>query len=118
MIPPASAYPVPSTNITWPVSYPPSLANIIFVRPDWSDLEATILYLRQNPEIAKGIAQNQRELMVNGGYLSEAAEACYWRSLIRAWSKMVRTSESKGEKGRAWGEGTRWETYSLIEELQ
>ena len=56
--------------------------------------------------------------MVNGGYLSEAAEACYWRSLIRAWSKMARTSESEGEKGRGWSEGTRWETYSLIEEIQ
>jgi hypothetical protein len=90
---------------------------MIFVSPDWSDLEATILYLRKNPELAKGIARNQRELMVKGGYLSESAEACYWRSLIRAWGKVVRTSETDGEVGEGWGEGMRWETYSLLEEV-
>jgi hypothetical protein len=61
------------------------------------------MWLRENPKIAKGIAQRQRELMVGSGYLSEAAETCYWRSLIRVWSRTVRTDEADG-----WGMGVRW----------
>jgi len=45
--------------------------------------------------------------MFERGYLSEAAEACYWRRLIRGWSEQVRINEVE------WEEGTRWETYSL-----
>jgi len=108
--PPPSAYPLPSTNITWPMSFHPYLANVVFVRPDWSDLEETISYLRKNPELARSIAQRQREVMVNGGYLSEAAEACYWRGLIKAWSEMARVNETE----KPWGEGMRWETFSLL----
>jgi hypothetical protein len=106
--PPSTSYPLPATNTTWPLSYPPHLANIIFVKPDWSDLEDTILYLRRNPDIGKRIAEKQREMYVGGGYLSEASEACYWRSLIRGWSSMVRFNESE------WEEGMRWETFSLL----
>jgi hypothetical protein len=105
--PPPSAYPLPATAKTWPLSYPASEANVVFVQPDWSDLEATILWLREHPDVAEGIARRQRSLVVDGGYLSEAAEACYWRSLIRAWS---RTAQVEGD----WGEGMRWETFSLL----
>lgn len=111
--PPPSSYPHESTNQTWPISYPLSQANIVFVKPDWSDLEATIKFLRQHPEVAEGIANRQRDVMVTQGYLSQAAETCYWRSLIKAWNKMARTSES-GDGGRGyWGDGVRWETFSL-----
>jgi hypothetical protein len=107
--PPISAYPLPATQHTWPLSYPPHLANTIFVKPDWSDLEDTITYLRQNPDIGMGIATAQRELMVGGGYLSEAADACYWRALIRGWNRTVAID------GREWeAAGMRWETFSLL----
>jgi len=105
--PPPSAYPLPATATTWPLSYPAHLANVIFVQPDWSDLEATIAYLRQHPDVGADIARRQRAVMVGGGYLSEAAEACYWRALIRAWSRIVQV---EGE----WEEGMRWETFSLV----
>ena len=104
--PPSSAYPLPATAKTWPYSYPLHEADVIFVKPDWSDLEATVLWLRAHPDVAADMARRQRARMVAGGYLSEAAEACYWRSLIRAWSRMVRV---EGD----WGEGMRWETFSL-----
>lgn len=42
------------------------------------------------------------------GWLSEGAEACYWRALVRAWSEVVKVDESE------WGEGMRWETFSLL----
>lgn len=107
--PPSDSYPLPNTATTWPFSYPASSANIIFVRPDWSDLEATIAYLERNPELAKGIAQRQRALMVDTGYLSEAAETCYWRSLIRGWSDMAKADEEEWRE-----EGMRFETYALL----
>ena len=105
--PPPSAYPLAATATTWPLSYAPGEANVVFVRPDWSDLEATIRWLREHPDAAAEIAQRQRALVGSAGYLSEAAEACYWRSLIRAWSRTVRV---EGD----WGDGMRWETFSLL----
>jgi len=85
------------------------MANIVFVAPDWSDLEATILYLRKNAEVARGIAERQREMIVGGGYLSEGAEACYWRSLVRAWARMARVQDMN-----EWEQGMRWETFVLL----
>ncbi len=81
----------------------------MFVNPDWSDLEDMIKWLEDNPEIAKGIGQRQRDLMVGGGYLSEAAEACYWRKLIKGWSETAKPHD----ENEAWGKGVRWETFSL-----
>lgn len=106
--PPASSYPLPQTAITWPLSYPPSQANIIYVAPDWSDLEDTITYLRANPSIAEGIAGRQRSLWVGGDYLGEGAETCYWRRLVRGWTESVRVKEED------WEEGIRWETFVLL----
>jgi hypothetical protein len=93
----------------WPSSYPASKANVVFVSPDWSDLEHTIAWLEENPDVAHGIATRQRKMNVDGGYLSSAAEVCYWRSLIRGWSEVVKL-------GKTWdnsSEGMRWETFSL-----
>ncbi len=114
-------YPSAFTNITWPRSFPPSKGNVVFVSPDWSDLEQTVSYLRTHPAMAKSIAQRQRELMVEAGYLSPAAEVCYWRALIRGWSRVANPKED-GEGG--WGkwsdegiekeEGMRWETFTLM----
>lgn len=47
--------------------------------------------------------------MVEKGYLSEGAEACYWRALVKAWSGVV-----KAENENEWGTGMRWETFSLL----
>ncbi|KAF3907149.1 hypothetical protein ABW21_db0205751 [Orbilia brochopaga] len=94
----------------WPVEkgYSYDEANAIFVSPDWSDLEETILWLRQNPKIAKGIARRQKELYVEKGYLSESAEMCYWRELIRGWNKVAIPT------GDGWEEmGLPWETFAL-----
>ncbi|TGO17688.1 hypothetical protein BTUL_0015g00230 [Botrytis tulipae] len=102
----------------WPNTYGLSEANIIFVEPDWSDLEETIMYLRNHPEIGNGIAERQRELFTR--YLSPASEACYWRALIRGWSKVAEPHYEDGGWAR-WdaggvedGEGMRWETFSLL----
>jgi len=93
----------------WPVHYRPEEANAVFVAPDWSDLEATIRWLEAHPVVSEGIAARQRELFVDRGYLSPAAEACYWRALIRGWSKVVRT------EGEGWEDqpGVRWELFAM-----
>jgi hypothetical protein len=103
--PPDQAVP----NPRWPKSYPPSLANIIFVSPDWSDLEATIEFLRANQKTAEGIAERQREV-VRKGLLSEASEVCYWRAFVRGWSGVARIDEREWE-----GQGVRWEEFSLTQ---
>ncbi|KAI1085069.1 glycosyl transferase family 90-domain-containing protein [Whalleya microplaca] len=98
-------YPAPWVRGAWPHSYAPSEANIVFVAPDWSDLESTVAWLEAHPDVAEGIARRQRALFEGGGYLSPAAEMCYWRALIRGWASVART----GEDGEGEGEGQGWE---------
>ncbi|KAB5539230.1 glycosyl transferase family 90-domain-containing protein [Coniochaeta sp. 2T2.1] len=93
----------------WPIHYPPQHANAVFVSPDWSDLEQTVAWLERNPRAAEGIAERQRNLFVGQGYLSSAAEACYWRALIRGWSETVRYENSDWDGRRP----VAWELFSL-----
>ncbi|PMD33840.1 hypothetical protein L207DRAFT_589394 [Hyaloscypha variabilis F] len=105
----------PEPSPRWPKAYPPSQANIVFIAPDWSDLESTVSWLRTHPTIAEGIAERQREV-VEKGYLSEASEVCYWRALIRGWSSVVGVDE---EVWGSWDDeesrGVRWEEFSLTQ---
>ncbi|KAK0733267.1 glycosyl transferase family 90-domain-containing protein [Lasiosphaeria miniovina] len=108
---PAASSWEPSERIrkAWPVQYSPEEANIVFVAPDWSDLGDTIAWLEANPRIAEGIGRRQRDLFVGGGYFSQAAEACYWRALVRGWAKMARID------GEGWEdtEDTSFEAFTL-----
>ncbi|KAK3349241.1 hypothetical protein B0T25DRAFT_481745 [Lasiosphaeria hispida] len=97
----------------WPTRYAPEEANAVFVSSDWSDLEATIRWLEEHPEVAEGIATRQRELFVGGGYFSPAAETCYWRALIRGWSSVVTEAPLAGDEQQAVGKETRWEEFAL-----
>ncbi|KAF2243396.1 hypothetical protein BU26DRAFT_437108 [Trematosphaeria pertusa] len=83
-------------------------ANAIYVDPKFSNLESVILFLRSHPDVAKRIAQNQRDAVVMAGYLSTAAETCYWRGLIRGWASVAKVDNG-------WGEelGERFETWIL-----
>lgn len=101
--------PLESVAKGWPTRYRPEEANIIFVSPDWSDLEGTVKWLEDHPEVAEGIATRQREMFAEGGYFSPAAEVCYWRALIRGWSKVVRYDGMDWEEN----EGTRWELFAM-----
>ncbi|KAI6329526.1 hypothetical protein MCOR08_002674 [Pyricularia oryzae] len=98
---------------SWPVSFSVGEANIVFVTQDWSDLPETVAWLEAHPHVAEGIASRQRELFVGGGYFGPAAEACYWRSLIRGWSTVAHVDPD------VWGTrlGTRFEVFSLKGEL-
>ncbi|KAI1438499.1 hypothetical protein GGR50DRAFT_435607 [Xylaria sp. CBS 124048] len=105
------AYPADWVRSAWPAEYAADDANVVFVAPDWSDLEATIAWLEARPRVAEGIAARQRALFAEGGYLSPAAEACYWRALIRGWSEIVRVDEGAFDDL----EEVPWEEFSLKE---
>ncbi|KUJ18869.1 uncharacterized protein LY89DRAFT_613994 [Mollisia scopiformis] len=107
----------PNTDARWLKSYKASQANVVFVDPEWKDLEQTVMWLRAHPDVAEGIANRQRKMIAEAGYLSPASEVCYWRSLIRGWSQVVEIDEEVWGKwdsqGVENGEGIRWETFSL-----
>lgn len=90
--------------------------------PEWKELDETIKWLEKNDKIAKAIAKRQGEVIGRGGYLSPAAEACYWRALIRGWHRVARPVEDIWEdsdsEGPENGEGIRFETFSLTGKVQ
>lgn len=98
------------TKRAWPVRYAAEEANMVFVKPDWSDLEDTIKWLEDHPKTAEGIARRQRDTFVGGGYFSPAAEACYWRALVRGWAEVARWDEAALED---LGEGQTYEAFVL-----
>jgi hypothetical protein len=92
----------------WPDAYDPEEGNMVFVGKDWNELEAVIEWLEAHPKVAEGIASRQRELFVGGGYFSPAAEACYWRALVRGWASVADPSgegweELEGVPVEYWG---------------
>lgn len=93
-------------SLAWPKHYQPEEANIVFVKPDWSDLADVVKWLEAHGDIAEGIATRQRHVFVDKGYLSPAAETCYWRELIRGWNRVVRTAGDgwEDQETRSWEE--------------
>ncbi|KAK8089887.1 hypothetical protein PG997_004848 [Apiospora hydei] len=122
-------YPAPWVQQAWPRSYTTyhnrhSTAkdadvaddeegpNIVFVAPDWSDLESVVAWLEAHPRAAEGIARRQRALFHGRGYFSPAAEMCYWRAALRGWTRTVRYEDGLVA---ALGDGVPWEEFSLKE---
>jgi hypothetical protein len=60
------------------------------------------MWLRNNEETAKGIAYRGRDMMARTGFLSEAAESCYWRSLIKGWASVAIEDDDDIDDG-GWG---------------
>lgn len=93
-----AGYPSAGDRERWPVEYPVHEANMVFVASDWSDLRETVSWLEEHQDVAAGIARRQRETYHQGGYLSPAAEVCYWRALLRGWSEVARPVGEKWEQ--------------------
>ncbi|EKG17488.1 Lipopolysaccharide-modifying protein [Macrophomina phaseolina MS6] len=92
--------------------------NYISVANDWSDLEEKIEYYRANPDEAARIAKNSVDTF-RDRYLTPAAEACYWRRMIRNWAEVQAFAPSayeevKGKDGktRMVQRGLDWEIYA------
>jgi hypothetical protein len=84
------------------------LANAIYLNYSFSNLEVIVSFLHSHPDVAKHIALNQRRLVVGEGYLSPAAESCYWRALIRGWATVAIKDDNWGDEV-----GERYEDWIL-----
>ncbi|KAK8114186.1 hypothetical protein PG999_006255 [Apiospora kogelbergensis] len=111
-------YPAPWVRQAWPRSYlshDEQGPNMVFVAPDWSDLESVVAWLEAHPRVAEGIARRQRNLFDGRGYFSPAAETCYWRAALRGWSRAAQYNDQPGGEFAALGDGVPWEEFSLKE---
>ncbi|KAF2876871.1 glycosyl transferase family 90-domain-containing protein [Massariosphaeria phaeospora] len=94
--------------------------NYVEVERDFRDLDAAMQDLLAHPEKAKRIADNSVAVF-RERYLTQAAEACYWRTLFAAWEKVShapRLYEGVGEgeqRSRSQKRGVRYETFMLFE---
>ena len=96
--------------------------NYIEVERDWSDLEDKITYYLGHPEEAERIAQNAVKTF-RDRYLTPAAEACYWRKLIRGWAEVsfepeFYKPEVKRDTGERGWRGVPFESYILTRKLE
>ncbi|OCK73490.1 hypothetical protein K432DRAFT_364806 [Lepidopterella palustris CBS 459.81] len=96
--------------------------NFVEVERDFSDLDVTMEHLLANPEDAKRIADNNVKTF-RERYLTAAAEACYWRALIRAYAEvsfepeLYELNDAVGVKGHhSWPDrrGVRFETFVYV----
>lgn len=85
-------------------------ANYVEVARDFSNLESKVEYLLDNPQVAERIANNSIATF-RDRYLTPAAEACYWRYLIRKYGEVSdfepklyddRTGKMRGQPYEQW----------------
>lgn len=82
--------------------------NYVEVERDFSDLPSKMQELLDNPGKAQKIAENSVRVF-RERYLSPAAEACYWRTLLQAWG-----AASPSITAGKLSEGLRFETFALL----
>ena len=87
--------------------------NFVEVERDFSNLESSVIKLIEDPVKAKKIADNQVRTFKER-YLTPAAEACYWRKLVREWSRVGPSPVFK-EEGGEW-RGMPFETYAMMKQ--
>ncbi|GME22966.1 putative duf821 domain-containing protein [Neofusicoccum parvum] len=92
--------------------------NYIKVNNDFSDLQEKIEYYRAHPSEAARIANNSANTF-RDQYLTPAAEACYWRRLIRRWAEVQAFKPNayvdvKQADGSVWKKqrGVDWEVFA------
>ncbi|KAI1134691.1 glycosyl transferase family 90-domain-containing protein [Hypoxylon sp. FL0543] len=89
--------------------------NYVKVKRDWSDLKAQMDGLIADPDRARQIAHESTRVF-RDRYLTPAAEACYWRRMIRNWRAVMdfepRRYETK-EDGTKVRRGVSWERFAF-----
>lgn len=104
--------------------------NFVEVERDFSDLSAAMEDLLDHPEKAKRIADNSVAVF-RERYLTQAAEACYWRHLIKRWKDVLgfepmlynindaggasKTKNGAQRVTREQKRGVRYETFMLVD---
>lgn len=92
--------------------------NFVEIERDLSNLEQTITYLQKNDAQAEQIATNNVETF-RERYLTPAAEACYWRRLIRGWAQVSFEPEFyKVVNGTKEWRGLPFESFALERRLE
>lgn len=91
--------------------------NYVEVNRDFSDLPETMDNLLNDPDTAERIADNNVKTFKER-YLTQAAEACYWRALWDGWAEVspnvTRALDSNIEKSGFEG-GLRYESFMLLD---
>ncbi|KKK25546.1 hypothetical protein AOCH_001369 [Aspergillus ochraceoroseus] len=87
--------------------------NYVEVERDFSDLPKQIDDLLKNVEKAERIAENSVKTF-RERYLTQAAEACYWRALWDGWAE-VSSNVTRNVKRPAVERGLRYESFVLLE---
>ena len=86
--------------------------NYMEVRRDWSNLEDAVMHLIEHPELAEMIAENSVKTF-RDRYLTPAAEACYWRSLIRGWASVSFEPQFFADEEKKKWRGVPFESFVL-----
>ncbi|EME42839.1 hypothetical protein DOTSEDRAFT_44943 [Dothistroma septosporum NZE10] len=89
--------------------------NYVEVERDFSDLEVKMQDLLDRPEKAERIADNSVKVF-RERYLTNAAEACYWRALWRGYGQVSEPAKLWHEAvtGQRKKRGLRYETFVLL----
>jgi Glycosyl transferase family 90 len=86
--------------------------NYVEIRRDWANLEDEIMHLIEHPELAERIAENSVKTF-RDRYLTPAAEACYWRRLIRGWASVSFEPQFYKDEERERWRGVPFESFVL-----
>ncbi|KAL7779180.1 hypothetical protein CFE70_008683 [Pyrenophora teres f. teres 0-1] len=94
--------------------------NYVEVERDFSDLASAVEDLLDHPEKAKRIADNSVQVF-RERYLTQAAEACYWRRLmtrwkdVMSWEPVLYSGGDSVDRNKEKKRGVRYETFMLYE---
>ncbi|KXG52076.1 Lipopolysaccharide-modifying protein [Penicillium griseofulvum] len=93
--------------------------NFVTVKRDFSDLQEKINWLQTHDDDAQRIANNNVKTF-REHYLTEAAEVCYWRRLIKAWAEVsdFKPEFFKKENGKKVWRGLPVESFFLERRLE
>ncbi|KAJ1710184.1 endoplasmic reticulum-resident kdel protein [Aspergillus flavus] len=89
--------------------------NFVQVERDWADLPHKIQQLLENPTRARMIADNSVNVF-RERYLTPAADACYWRALLQAWTTASpEITETMIDPTNVSNKGIRYESFLLLD---
>jgi hypothetical protein len=94
--------------------------NYVLVKRDFTDLPDKMNYLITHPQDAERIARNSAQTF-RDRYITPAAEACYWRRLIKGWGQVAWEPDFYKDNGagkeRNW-RGVPFESFAIMRTLE
>ena len=87
--------------------------NVVMVERDFSDLDAKMTELLRDRAKTRNIASHSAKIF-RDRHLTPAAQACYWREMIRVWSEVSFKPEPwKVVDGKKRLRGVPFETFAI-----